>query len=392
MKIVKGLVASLLSFLLFLSLSVFGLAFTLKSTALNPQFVTAELDSLPVATLVEQSVSDASTPDWPPELEKGVIKAIRDLEPAMKEHLGMAVDDIYSYLLGKTPEIHMSQVLKKALLNQQFVAAVLSKLDTGHLAGSVIKTQLSGQVPKEMAYLLEYIDSAAVAAEPELETAITSASGPIISYILGESSTLSVRISLEPVTQNIRNSLKEAFLKSPPPELVALPPAQLGQYFDSYFAQLSTQMLPTALEINESVLGRDLPMQFASAMSDTEGSLMQARQYISNFQTGYNLLIAFMVLLVLLIVLLYRSVRPAARSLGATFTTYGAFEFGGALLAKQFGLPLLPSTGLSPLDAWLNVLLQHVANPLQVLSLGFLIGGIVLLVVSFVYPKREEST
>ena len=51
MKVLKGLELTILSLLLFLSLAVFGLAFTLSNTLLNLDFVAAEADKLDVPSL-----------------------------------------------------------------------------------------------------------------------------------------------------------------------------------------------------------------------------------------------------------------------------------------------------------------------------------------------------
>ena len=53
MQFLKSLAISLLSFLLFLSLSIFGLAFMLSQTILNPDFVVAELNQLDISSLIK---------------------------------------------------------------------------------------------------------------------------------------------------------------------------------------------------------------------------------------------------------------------------------------------------------------------------------------------------
>ncbi len=58
MKLAKGLALSLLGFLLFLSLSTFGLVFTLNSTILNPDFVVQELDKLDVYSLTSEFLDE----------------------------------------------------------------------------------------------------------------------------------------------------------------------------------------------------------------------------------------------------------------------------------------------------------------------------------------------
>jgi hypothetical protein len=54
MNLLKGLALGLLSFLLFLSLYVFGLALTLNYTLLNPDFAISEVDRLDIPLLAEE--------------------------------------------------------------------------------------------------------------------------------------------------------------------------------------------------------------------------------------------------------------------------------------------------------------------------------------------------
>jgi len=63
MNFLKGLALSLLSLLLFLSLSVFGLALTLNQTVLNPDFIVSEIDRLDISSLAEEFISEEIAPD-----------------------------------------------------------------------------------------------------------------------------------------------------------------------------------------------------------------------------------------------------------------------------------------------------------------------------------------
>jgi hypothetical protein len=130
-------------------------------------------------------------------------------------------------------------------------------------------------------------------------------------------------------------------------------------------------------------------------------TLKDGREYIANFQLLYKVLIGFMVLLVIGIVLISWQVKGATRELGTVFTTYGVFEYAGVLVVKYFSgrpiadLPLIPSSlqDLVPpsFQAWLPQFISDFLAPLEMFSLGMLIGGIVLLVVSFVYKRGEPS-
>ena len=96
-----------------------------------------------------------------------------------------------------------------------------------------------------------------------------------------------------------------------------------------------------------------------------------------------------MVLLILGIVLLNRQVRASTRSLGSIFLSYGVIEYAGIWATKYFATPQFLQLGMpSSLQAWIPQLLGDFLAPLEMFSLGLMIGGVVLLIVSFVY-RRE---
>ena len=73
MKLLKGLAIGLLSFLLFLSLTIFGILFLLNQTILNPGFVAAEINKLDVPLLAEELLSEQIPEgDFPEEFGDGL--------------------------------------------------------------------------------------------------------------------------------------------------------------------------------------------------------------------------------------------------------------------------------------------------------------------------------
>ena len=99
MSFIKNLVIGLLSFLLFLSLGVFGLAYALNSTLLNPDFIVAEIDNLDVASLSRDlfgnQLADELTRQMPAEYQglarvqvrQLVYNVVGEIEPTLKEEL-----------------------------------------------------------------------------------------------------------------------------------------------------------------------------------------------------------------------------------------------------------------------------------------------------------------
>jgi len=494
MKILKGLAIGLLSFLLFLSLSIFGIAFLLNQTILNPNFVTSQLDKLDVAALVEEIISEQEdeeafseeletalvntitkleapvkeqlgvaigetydyllgrkeTPDlratlgntflnsafvaslmeeldlsllaeeliseqvseeeFPEELGTALVNTITELEPTIKERVSAAADPIFDYLLGESQSIDLALTLRNTFLSSDFVVSLVNELDISSLASEFLGEQLLEDIPEEMEFLVEHLDDIVAELEPTIKEELIAAADPILDYLLGESDSLNIEISLVPIAEDLEDTLKETLFESPPAALAWLPLSELEQYFDEHFGEL-TEMLP-ALELDETLFGAEVPAQIAEALAEAEEGLGEARQdiaealaeaeerleeareYIGYFQLGYKLLIGFIVLLVLGIIFINRQVKSATRKLGIIFLTYGAIEYTGIFVTKYFiKKAQLPWTEILPsLEAQLPQLVSDFLSPLAMFSLGLLIGGVVLIAVSFVYPRWLQSS
>src|ERR1035437_1837981 len=94
------------------------------------------------------------------------------------------------------------------------------------------------------------------------------------------------------------------------------------------------------------------------------------------------------------IVLVYREVRGSTRYLSIVFLTYGVLELAGALAGNYFGGKYLPKAlaGVTPsLQTWITNLVDRLLAPTITYCIVLLGAGLVLLIVSFVYPKRNQS-
>lgn len=294
MKFLKGLAISLLSFILFLSLGVFGTVYMLNNTLLNPDFVVAQVDRLDVASLTRE----------------------------------------------------------------------------------VTEGQIGGQLPSEVGFLEEAMYDAIAENEPWLKEQVNAGIYSFYDFLLGKSEKLSMIISLEPLKESLRDSLRQAFMQDIPPELSSLSPAQIEQYFNQYYQEFSAQ-IPSTFELDESILPPEIM-----------APLMQARQYIGYAQTYYYPLIGFMVLLVVLIILLHRNVKGATRGLGITFLIYGILEFAGVFATKNFLPTNLPLPDIPPsLQSWLTGFIVDFVAPMQTFSIGLMAAGAALIIVSIVYPR-----
>ncbi len=416
------------------------LAFILRNDVFTSDFVLSLMDKLAASSLASEFLSEAFAEQIPEEtafLVDQLDDIIADLAPAIEEQLSAAADPLLDYLLGQRSSINVVISLEsvKASLEESLREHLLELPPAAVLPyfQELIAEQIAEALPAEMEQVADY-----TVTEEWIEEQANIAVSPVLNYLLGKSQDLNVVISLEPLVENLREPVKEDFLESPPSELAGLSQSQLEEHFDEYFQGLASEIPPTIV-IDESLLGADLPAQvdqffqelaaaipptfdlgdwletampvdkitngiasaekglgearqsINEALADAETALEQGRQFVSYFQIGYMALIGFIVLLIAGIVLLNRQVRSATRKLGTTFLTYGAIEFAGVFVAKYFinsqlKFPDLPTS----LQTWILQLIGDFITPLQMFSLGFLIGGVALLIVSFVYKPRQQ--
>lgn len=106
MNFLKGLALGILSSLLLLSLSAFGLALTLNYTLLNPDFTVSEVDRLDIPSLAEEWFGEQIPPDEP-YLAEVVSDTITDLEPWIEEQVHFGIYSGYDYFLGRSESLHL---------------------------------------------------------------------------------------------------------------------------------------------------------------------------------------------------------------------------------------------------------------------------------------------
>ncbi len=359
MKVLKGFGVGILSFLLFLSLSVFGIAFMLNNTLLNPDFVAAEVDKIDVSALTRELTEEQIGEQLPEEalfIKEAVYGVISDHEPWLKEQVNTAIYSGYDFFLGKSETLDIAislEPLKESLRDSLW---------------QTFNEQLPLLLPDLLEYQLKpYLDQ-------HYEEFIEQIPEEYLPPGFSELSEEQVKPHLYQFLEEIAGQVATEEI---PPELSGLLEDLAKPYFDQYYQDFAGQ-IPSELTLDESAIPPEVMAQ-----------LWQVRQYIGYFQTTYNYLIGFMVLLVLGIILIHRNVRDTTRALGIDLLIYGALEFAAVFLARNFAPTSLPLSGVpSSLQMWLVELSGDLLAPLQTFSLGVLIAGVVLLVVSFVYKPR----
>lgn len=396
MNFLKGLTLALLSFLLFLSITIFGFAVTLKYTVMSPEFITAQLDKLDTTSLAREMIQDqVRRQEIPEELGATLVNTITKLDPLVKEQISTATHSVYNYLLGESQSLDLALILNDTVLSSDLIASAVHEIDVAPLMSDFLRKKVQENVPPELEglmaqYLDDIIDGTITDLKPWLEEQIIAASDPAVAYLLGRSPSFSYEIPLDPVKASLKENVWQIISESPPPLLSAIPAELLEPFFDALWADVA-QKLPSTYDLNESLFGTEIRTQINGALSQAEGALEQAREYVGYFQLGYQVLIGFMILLILGIVLINRRLRSITRDLGTIFVAYGAFEYGGILAGRYFGLPKLEQIPMpTQFQSWLPQVVSDFLSPLEMFSLGLLIGGAVLLVVSFIVKPTED--
>lgn len=394
MKILKSLALGLLSFLLFVSLSGFGLALTANATALSPRFVSTQTDRLDLPSLVDQSLSSTDQASFSPEVRSTAVALVASLQAQIKAQLNAAISDTYDYLLGRSQSIDVSSVLKNTVLSESLVTSPAVQDNITAAAQSSIRDQLVALIPPGQQQLTSYVDQAMPSIQPWLRQQVSGATGPVVDYLAGNSQTLDVVIPLDQMKTILKGSLYQAFMSSPPTVLAGASTAELDAIFNTAYAAFSAQ-IPSSFVIDPESLGLNGPLISQQEAANANTWLAEARTSIGHFRLYYVLLIVLMVLLVGGIMLIHRSVEGATMELGVTFVTYGVLEIIGivvsrALIDAAMRKADIPAT-LTWLRGWLSALVGDAVRPLEIFSIGLAVAGIALIVVSVVYRRRSAA-
>ena len=357
----KALGTAILSFLLLVSLSVFGMAFLVNSTILNPDFVVGQVDKLDMNTIARDYVEEQISEEMPEEvafLNEAVYDVVADQEPWLKEQINVAVYAGYDFLLGKHDRLEINIPLADLKEN--------------------IRTSLWQTLQK-------YLKKDASLIPEDL----------LVPYLVDN-------------LQELFSRLPEQLL---PPEMIGLTGRQLESYLRSHYDEV-TGILQIALQVpglSDWLLDQIQPdfdeyyNDFVADFPDSQvideneipadimEGLETARDSIGYFYIGYYCLIAFMLVLVAGIILIHRNVKDSSRALGIVFIVYGAVEFAVMLFARYFDFMKYVHDLPLSMETWLSNLIKDTLLPLQWFSLGVLILGVGLVVVS-IFAKRDADS
>jgi hypothetical protein len=399
MTVLKAIASTLLSLLLFVCLTVMGVAITVNATALNSGFITRQIDKLDVVALFNEEALPELQKDEQlaghPEVIAAIQNAVTNSAPALKSAVNKAVSDIYQYLLhGGT--LDLRQTLKSSALDPQLAISILNDIDFSTVVHDLLLESLPTEGLVIAGFEIDpapYIDSVIPVIEPWFKEQVQILIPELYDYVLGDRDTLDLSIPISPVLDDIASTLKSAILASPPPSLAGLSQSQLSQAFDVAWAQTLPQM-PVSIEINPSENAFEQPAEVAQGFEDAERGLAEARRFVAYYQAGFWGLVGLTLILILGIILINRNVKVNCRILGGVFATYGITEAAGVIISrglihKQMASSLteVPSS----IQPWLVQLVDSLLNPLLIFAISCAVLGVILFVVSFLYRRTQEK-
>jgi hypothetical protein len=391
MSVPRTIGVILLSIILFFTLCVFGVAFTVKMTALNASYITSHIDDIPIVEIMEEAEIEGEGDN--PELVQMLKDVVENNEVVIKVQITRLVDIVYDYLNGRNETLDLAQALEDSVLAPDFTISMIENADLTPLLEEALSEMLAeSELPLGLSYE-DYIDDIAADIEGWAKEQAAIVIPPVYDYILGQSQTLDVTISLDTFKETLRSNLKQSFLSSPPMKYQGLSQSELGQTFDTLFEE-NTADMPSTFTLNEEFFASEDGTQTTINFTEAEEALNQSREYISIFNLVFYLLIVFILLLIGGIILIYREVKGSALNLGLVSLIFGIAVLITHATSLRIARDVIIQQDISSsiaLRDWLIQMSTGSLFPLQILYIVFILIGIALLAVYFVCRQRQNT-
>ncbi|OGO00118.1 MAG: hypothetical protein A2Y58_06040 [Chloroflexi bacterium RBG_13_51_52] len=358
MGILRSIATSFLSFILFLTLTIFSVAFMLQGTVLNSDFVSDQVDKVPISDIARDFGDELISSELPqdmPFMKDVALNVVEKQEPWIKEQLKDAIDTGYDYLLGDTETLRITIPLSELKEN----------------LGDSLWDETQAYLQKELA----------TKSESEISRYLQDIIRQIPKDILPT--------DLAILPSDLRNLAIEQYLRDfagqkpvfgLPPEITAPVQESAREYFDQYLNDFIKD-IPDTYTIDEDTLGHQ-----------TMDALSTARTVVDYFQTYYPWMIVLILVLAALIFVANMNIRATARALGTNLCIFGGLDLIGIIVVKvispfHFLVDVfdIPST----LSNWMEGAANDVTSVALPLAIGLLVVGVALLVVSFIIKPRE---
>ena len=392
---------------------------TLSDSVMNSQFLSDLLAKIDISELVDEAVKNQVTSgtDISDDTRNALTGIVAQIEPSLKTQIVAASGPIFKYLLMQTSDIDLKATMRQTLLSDSFVGEVVNSLDATpttkdvvvKLTRDLLTNQIGDQLPQGITLTSDQIDRMATAIEPTFKTGLANSIGPIIDYLLGDRQDFTISISLSPVLPTLKPIVKEAFVAQLPAYLQGLPQATIDNAFEQYF---TANVQPTITNVNfsSSDLGLNVSGDVTEALNNVKSNLTDARNsiddasrniednlkevrtYVGLFRIGLICIIGLILVMIMGIILIYRNVKDVCRNLGVVFFIYGAIFLAAILVGKNLARHIINTQDIP--QAWHpvpGILLNDITSPLQTVSIIALVVGVLLIIVSFVYPRAKQT-
>jgi len=360
MGCLKSLGTFICSFLFFLALTIFSIAFMLHSTILSSDFVTKQVNRIDISSIardVAEKQIGSELPEQAKVLKDVAYDVIAKQEPWIKEQLDNAINTGYDFFLGK------SSTLKITVPLAELKASL--KNDLWNALPEYLQEQLSGKSDTEIQrYLQDFIQQIPGDVLPP------------------ELAALPEELQQTAIEQYLRELAGLKLTEAIPAEISGQFENLMKQYFDQYYAEF-TNDIPDSFIVDEAKIG-----------PNTMDSLLMVRKYIGYFQTGYYWVVIFMVLMAGLIFVINYNVKVTARTLGIDLLVFGILDVGGGIISKNLSpIKLIPNISQIPVSVQniIDNLYKDITSIALNFGIGVLAAGIVLLVVSFIVKRKEAK-
>lgn len=266
-------------------------------------------------------------------------------------------------------------------LNPDFVVSQVNRLDISAIADELIIEELPPETEDLMGDVLYDVSSDTIAdMEPWMKQQARDGIYIFYDYLEGRSQSLHLTIPLETLEDTLRENLLAAILASPPPELAGLSPTQIEQEFNQQWIAVD-EAIPDTIDLDETLLDAEIMEQ-----------IEQAKQIIGYVNLGFKVMIGFILLLILLIILTYRTVRGSSLHLGITFLGCGVVYLIGTFVGKSNAQSQLAQLTDMPtaFNSWVPQLINDVFNPMLIYSICLLAVGVGLVLLGVLYKRGQD--
>jgi hypothetical protein len=392
---------------------------TLRNSFFNSQFLDDTLQKVDITALAEVFLKENTNANdiVTQAIVTSMITTVKQMEPTLKKDVVVISGPVFSYVLSDTNSIDLKNQLRTNVFNGEFLTYVINGFDISSLLKDTIRQQLAAALPQGIILSSSDIDQLSVVVQPLVKQRLIASADQFADYLLSIRQDFNVNVSITPLmTAGIKPIVKQAFVRQIPSSLFGASQTQIDQAFEIYWANAQGS-IPTSYVINSSSLGvtglrtsindellslqqslTEVRNGINGAQKDIEQAAQQPRDIIHVFQLAFIGLIVVTLMVIGGIILIHRSVRGASLDLGITLTCYGLLGLVGVIIIKlvvgsiSFIRNLIPPGTPELAGNLIQIVIQKTSNSLLVFAIIVLVVGIALLVLSFLYKRKQDNT